>query len=171
MTCDLQPDRTKLWFWSFRLLPAFWLGGLCIGFFLYSSACADYFSLMRGEFSVSIVGILLSSVFPILISAVAVLIHKPWILLGFAFFKACLFGLVSIVLLQCFGEGGWLVRRFLMFHELCSFPVYYIFLHRCLRIRRLPSPCECICWICLQVLIIDLDYHVISPFFTGLTIL
>lgn len=171
MTLLLQPDHSKSWFWQLKLLPFVWLGGLFLGLLMYYKSASIYFSLMLGSVSVSIVGCLFSSFFPFLISVFAVFIHKPSLLLATIFLKGCFFSYVSIAFLNSLGACGWLIRLFFMISDICSLPLLYIFWRRCLRCGALPSISEFLFVLCGQLLIVGLDYHVIFPFFTGLTII
>lgn len=171
MTFLLQLDHSKLWFFCHKMLPIFWLSGLSIGLWLYCNPSPIYFSLMRGSVSVSIVGCMLSSFIPFLISAFAVIIRKPFILLATVFLKGCFFAYISIAVLNSLGQYGWIIRLFFMLSDICSLPLLYAFWNRCLRMRSLPSFSGILMGGCLQVLMICMDVHLCNPFFAGFTIL
>jgi len=171
MTLVLQPEPSGLWRLTFRSLPFVWLSGLVCSVALYFKAAPDFLPLMRGSSSVSIVGSIFAASLPFLISAFAVLISKPWLLLCVAFLKTFFFGLVSLSLLLDYGSGGWLIRQLLMFHEIFSIPIFYIFLRRLLIAGRLPAAAELLLGFSLEILIIGMHLQVIAPFLSGLNIL
>lgn len=114
--------------WRF-FLALFWFAGLLCGIFAYLSAEDSILSLMRmtPSGSVSIVGLLCVTVLPFLLSAFAVSISMPALILLLCFCKAFLFAFVSLGVLQVFGTAGWLFRWLFLFGDCAVIPVLYCF--------------------------------------------
>lgn len=169
----LQSEHAKRFRLCRSILAFVWLSGLWAGFLIYWKASNFYVSLMRGSSfsSVTIVGLILSSLLPFLISAFAVITFRPWVLYVVCFSKAFSFALVSAALQEHGTGGSWLVQRFVMFPEIFSIPFLYTFWCRIFRIGKLPELPECFYWICLEILILSMTYRLIDPFVIGLGIL
>ena len=168
----LQCSRMKRHIHPVKLLGFFWMLGLLSGIYVFS-AIAPIDSLMRGTLSdsVSIVGFTACASFPFLISAIAVIFSKPWIILAISFLKAFAFSCVSLAVTIRYGNTGWLVCFFVLFHEILCLPVLYAFWRRSLTSRHGPSGPECILWVSTSILAVSLDYRFIIPFFSGFQIL
>ena len=173
MTFVLQPERKCFPFTCPWMLATIWFSGFAVGIFICSKALPLLLSLMRGMSfdSVSIVGLILSAGIPILISAVAVIISRPWLLLTVCFFKAMFYLVFSVSVIVHFAEAGWLVQRLLMANEICGLPILYAFWRGCFRLGKLPSATQCFGMVSLEVLVLTFVYQVVTPFFTGLEIL
>lgn len=168
----LQYSRMKRRIQPVRLLDFFWMLGLLSGIFVfYTIAPID--SLMRGTLSdsVSIVGLTACASLPFLISATAVVFSKPWIILAISFLKAFAFSCVSLGVTVRYGNAGWLVSFFALFHEMLCLPLLYAFWHRSLASCQKPSGPECILWVSASVFAASMDYRFIIPFFSGVMIL
>lgn len=171
MTCVLQSRQTTHFYqW---LLAAFWFSGLLSGFFFFQKTMPVFFSLMRGSSfsSVSIVGLILSSLLPFLICGFSALYFRPILFFSVCFFKTFFFVFVSSAMILRYCPGSWLIQRFVMFHDILSFPVLYIFCARCLRFRGLPPASECLIYLLLEILILAMTYRIWDPFLLGLEIL
>lgn len=173
MTFVLQPERKCFPFTCPWMLATVWFSGFAVGIFICGKALPLLLSLMRGMSvgSVSIVGLLLSAGIPILISAFAVIISRPLLLLLVCFCKAIFYLLFSVSLVFYFGEGGWLVQRLLMANEILGLPILYIFWLRCFRHEKLPGATPCMGVVLSEVLVVTFVYRVVAPFLTGLDIL
>ena len=169
----LQPERKCFPFTCPWMLATVWFSGFAVGIFICKRAVPVFLSLMRGmSFGpVSIVGLLLSAGIPILISAIAVIISRPWLLLTVCFFKAMVYLLFSVSVIIHFSEAGWLVQQLLMAYEILSLPILYIFWLRCFRLGKLPSAIFFLGMVSLEVMALAFVYRVITPFCTGLEIL
>ena len=169
----LQSEHAKKFHPNHAALAFVWFIGLVFGFLFYWKTSLFSVSLMRGcSFSsVSIVGLVLSSLFPFLFSAFAVIAFRPLALYSVCFFKAFFYALISTALLSCGSGGNWLIHCFVMFPEIISIPVLYMFWCRIFRLGKLPHLPECFCWICLEILILSMTYRLIDPFAVGLGIL
>lgn len=149
-----------------RFFLAFsWLAGLACGILVYLSAGNFLLSLMRSTLyvPVSIVGLLCVTTFPFLLSAFAVFLSKPVLLLPICFGKAFLFAFASIGILQAFGSAGWLLRWLLLFSDCASIPLLYWFWLRYLPGYRSLSGWEAASMLSLWLLIGSVNYSVISP--------
>ncbi len=125
---------------------------------------------MRGTLwaPVSIVGLLLVTTLPFLISALAVYLAKPGLLLGICFGKAFLTAFVSVGFFQAFGYAGWLLRWLLAFSSCASAPVLYWFWLRYLPGTRRLCVWEAVSLLSLGVLAASVNFSVISPFLVRL---
>ena len=155
---------------STHFLALCWTAGLLTGMAAFFFADDILLLWMRGvpEGTVSIVGLLAVSVFPFLLSAFAVFIGWPRLLLLIAFWKAAVFTYVSCGLLTGFDSVGWLLRWFLMFSSLSSLPVLYWFWRRYIPGERAVSFAEVFLLLSLFVLLGSIDFCWISPFLANL---
>lgn len=147
-----------------------WFLGLLSGAAIFFSAGIAYFSWMRGVLhgSVSIVGLLCVTVLPFLLSAFAVFISEPWLLLPISFGKALLFSFISLCVLESFGSAGWLVRWLLMFSDLLFVPVLYWFWHRHISGEHCFSGSVSLLLLSLCILIGSIDFCYVSPYLANL---
>lgn len=152
------------------VLAFFWLTGLVSGILVCLSAGDSFVSWMRSTvyWSVSIVGLLFVTIFPFLISAFAVFISRPGLLLPICFCKAFLFSLVSMGTVQAFGSAGWLIRCLLLFSDCVSVPLLYWYWLRFLPGTRTFCGWETVAILALGALIGSVDYRIISPFLVHL---
>ena len=148
------------------LAVCFLLGVLC-GIAAWGFADAASISLMRRALNapVSIVGIFCSVLFPFLISAFLAFLYGPGWIYVICFCKAFLHAYVSLGLLVCFQNCGWLLRCFLLFGD-CTVPLLYWFWMGCL-CRR-----QGICWYspavsvgAILLMVAGLEYFHVVPFF------
>lgn len=129
------------------------------------------FCLSRGrgfpEFSdarpVSIVSLLGVTMFPFLLSAFAVYISEPWLLLIVSFGDAFVLSFVSLGVMRCGGSAGWLVRWLLVFSASLASPLMYLYWLRHLTGRRRFDGLEAACVLCLCALIGSVDFRLVSP--------
>lgn len=173
MTFVLQSDHAKFPVLFRWVLAAVWSSGLVLGIFFFYRVSPSVISLMRGctLSSVSIVGVLFSTLFPFLISAFAVLYSKPSIVFGVCFYRAFAYMTVSCLLLWMHNGEGWLQLQFLMVHEILSLPVLYSFVYRCFRIGKLPGAAEFLSWIGGQILLVYFVFKVLDPLLVVMEIL
>ena len=130
-------------------------------------------SLMRGcvHASVSIVWLFVLSVFPFLISALAVLFSFPLLIYLVCFVRALIFGFVLAGLECGWGDSAWLVRFCLLFEDCLLIPTLYLFCRRNLLSRDLVPWGESVClvlWVGLTVIIRD---RLVDPFLAEVLIL
>lgn len=133
-------------------------------------ASSSFLSMMRMAVSspVSIVSLLSAILLPFLISAVAVYLDRPVLLLPVAFVKAFCFSWVGLGVLSYFGSAGWLIWFLLMFSDCCSLPVLYWYWRRHIRENSSFDWSVSILVLSILVLIGAFDYCFISPFLANI---
>ena len=151
--------------YCFLLLAFCWMAGLVSGSRAFLSAGDTLDSVMRGALigSVSIVGLLCAALFPFLLSAFAVFISEPWLLLPVSFGDAFVFSFVSLGVTQCAGSAGWLIRWLLVFSASLLSPLLYLYWLRHLPGGRRFDSLEAACILCICALIGSADFRLISP--------
>lgn len=152
---------------STSALALCWTSGLVCGMLVYLSAGSSLTSLMRSTMggTVSIVSLLYMALLPFLISAFAVSFFRPTLFL-ICFGKAFLFAFASLGLFRAFGSAGWLVFRLILFSDCMLLPMLYFLW---LRLLRSPlSHMELACFIALTVLVVSVNYRIISPILASL---
>lgn len=167
------PDLSNLWRKGCRFyLACFWLSGFLCGILVYLYAGRTLVSMMRSTLrvSVSIVGMLCVTTLPFLLSAFAVFLSKPALLLPICFGKAFLLAFVSIGMLQAFGSAGWLLRWILLFSDFVYVPLLYCFWLRHISGVRPLDSWETALMCSLGLLIGSVNFSVISPFLAGLIV-
>lgn len=172
MALFLRRDMPHWWRKGSLVFLAFsWLTGLLAGAASAYTAGDILFPLMRSApgCSVSIVSLLCVACFPFLISAFAVFISQPWLLLAVSFGKAFCFALVSTGILASYGSGGWLLRWLLCFSDCAVLPLLYWYWMRYISGDRAFSGPETGLALCLGLLIASADHHFIVPLLARLT--
>lgn len=149
-----------------------WISGLILGSVLYYTLSFNCFSLMRGIHfsSVSIVGFILLTAFPYLLTIFLVFFLPPWFIYLFSFLKGISFSIVSLSIIESF-PCGWLIRFFIMFFEIFSMPTLYVCWSRVLVRGNHGSVTECLGWFCFSLLLRSIDYRIVSPIVSGFVIL
>lgn len=147
------------------LLGMAWLLGMLIAVVTYSQTCISSMMHLAASDQVSIVSLIVSVLLPYLLSAFAVYISKPLLLLPIAFLRGFSLMLVLIGTTEAFGSAGWLVRSLFLFSDLFFMPFLYLFWRR--SISGAPKDGRWVC--CAAGLILAcLDYRFVSPFLAGL---
>ena len=151
--------------YCFLFLAFCWIAGLLSGASACLAAGASLISLMRGAAArpVSIVSLLGVTMFPFLLSAFAVYISEPWLLLPVSFGDAFVLSFVSLGVMRCGGSAGWLVRWLLVFSASLASPLMYLYWLRHLTGRRRFDGLEAACVLCLCALIGSVDFRLVSP--------
>ena len=154
----------------FLLLALCWVAGLLSGVYVFLSAGSSLDSVMRSALTgpVSIVGLLCVTIIPFLLSAFAVYISGPWLLLPVCFGDAFVFSFVSLGVTGCGGYAGWLIRWLLVFSASVSSPLLYLYWLRHLTGRRRFDYWETAWVLCICALIGSVDFRIISPFLARL---
>lgn len=116
------------------LLSSSCLLGLLSGTFLGVFFSDNYGFLMRMATMcrVSIVGLGTALLLPLLLSFVCIHCGRPKLLYGICFFKSLMLGLCAMGCFCAFGSGGWIVRLFMQFSDLITFPILCWFMLRCI---------------------------------------
>ena len=163
---DLSAWRCKRMLLS---LACAFIFGLISGVLISMSASGALDSTMRAApFScVSISGLLSAILLPFLLSAFAVYLSCPWLLLPIAFCKAFLITFLGLGVLDAFGSAGWLIRFLLMFGDVITLPLLWWYLYQV--ILRPASRVRCTLVAAVFSLAVGgLDHYVISPFLANL---
>ena len=152
--------------WHDIWLACWWIAGLFSGVFIYTQVHREVSSLMQSaDFSsVSIPGLLLGMLFPLLLSFVILGYDLRYLIYGCAFGKACLFSFCACGFWDTFGSAGWLVLGLFLFHDSILCVVLYLFWLRHLPKRADVSLCSMLSYGCWCVLIGSLDYCYVMPF-------
>lgn len=102
-----------------------WIIGLILGIWVAAGAGNSFSLMMRGAdpFAVSIPGLLLVTVLPFLITASAVFLSQPWLLVLLIFAKAFSVGYCAWGIMDAYGMASWLVGALLMFSDLGTLPL------------------------------------------------
>ena len=132
---DFHPSARKGYMLYLALC---WSAGLIAGCAMAASAEPSVISLMRMAVfgPVSIVGLLGVTLLPLLCSALAVYLSRPFLLLAAGFCKACFFGFIAFAVRIAFGNAGWVYQQLLMFCDACTLPMLY-----CFALRHSPERC------------------------------
>ena len=152
------------------LLAGSWCAGLLIGIAAANSAGTILAPMMRSAVMapVSIVGLSAAALLPFLLSAYAVSISEPWLLLIISTFKAFGFSFCACAVSLTFGQSSWLVRFLFLFSDHCLAPVLYLYWLRHISGERNFSGWETVCFVAAAVLIGVIDFCLVSPFLATL---
>lgn len=110
-------NRSQSWCkLSVFLLAMLWCLGLILGVVVSSSAGEAFSSLMRLAFRspVSIVSLLIVTLLPFLLTAVAVFFSKTWLFFPICFLKAFSYGYAMHAIVLSYGTSGWLIQLILI---------------------------------------------------------
>lgn len=171
MTPSIHIDLQALWRKaSSFVLAIFWICGILFGVWICYLAGDSLIALMRRAVfcSVSIVGLLTVASFPFLLSALAVSISGPGLLLPVCFAGGFLYGYCSFAVFRSFYAVGWLIRPLLCFGIFTMAPVTYLYWLRHISGERKPCRMEIFFFLCIAVLVGTIDYSLISPFLAEL---
>ena len=152
------------------LLILCWSTGLLFGNAVATNAGEFLVPMMRSAVSapVSILGLLAAAVLPFLISAYAVSISEPWLLLIISTLKAFGFSFSACAVSLAFGQSSWLVRFLFLFSDHCVMPLLWLYWLRHISGEKAFSLQEMACFIAAAVVIGWMDYFMISPFLAAL---
>lgn len=167
MQLKLPADFPKIWCrFCVSFLAFSWTLGLSAGVYFAGTMQSSVFSLMRAAASsrVSIVGLIVLLIFPLLLSAFAVYLSAPICLLPVSFCRGAAFGFCSLGALYAFGSAGWLVRLMLLFSaSAMTVPLFWFWIRHIsgnkLLLRRDLAVCSA-----LAVVIGIIDYFLVSPY-------
>lgn len=152
------------------LLAVCWILGILCGTFLSISAADLSPVLMRGIYvsAVSIVSVLYVVYLPFLLSAFAVLLSAPAMILPVCFGKAFLCAYSFCCVFRTFGAIGWIISGVFLFPDWAALPVLYWYWRSVLA----RGGCRGISAFCIAAGILAgiawLDLRIISPFGAGL---
>jgi len=117
--------------------------------------------------AMSIVGALCLAILPFLLSIFGLCFSDP-LLLGLCFFRALLYGFVSVAVVRQFGSAGWLFHSLVMFRSCMTLPVLYFFWLRNLFGKNPYFLFQSLFVLSYGVLAGSLDYRIISSVLAGL---
>lgn len=148
------------------VLAAVWITGLFAGMYFGANAGDHYFLLMRTavDTRVSIVGLIANACLPFLLSAYAVYLGKPRLILLVCFCKAVLFTSCGFAVLLSFGSAGWLTRLLLQFSDIVLIPLFCWFSIRHIQGNRTTLSKDSALCLFAAALVGSIDYCLVSPF-------
>lgn len=151
-------------------LALFTCCGAVLGVAVSYASGPSLFLMMRTAASshVSIVGLILSALFPYLITAVAYCFSKPYLFLPIAFFKTFLYTLVLCSVRTAFLQAGWLVCILLLFSDTVAVAVLYWYWIRNIHGFRKSALSELLYGITVTLVTAVIDYIWVSPFLIAL---
>lgn len=152
------------------LLAVCWILGILCGTFLSISAADLPLALMRGMYdpAVSIVSVLYVVYLPFLLSAFAVLLSAPAMILPVCFGKAFLCAYSFCCVFRTFGAIGWIISGIFLFPDWAALPVLYWY-WRSVLVRNGRRGLSSFCMAAgILAGIAWLDLRIISPFGAGL---
>ena len=149
-------------------LALFYLAGILFGILGGFHSGAFFLPLMHSFHadSVSIVSLICLNFSPFLLSALAVFLSVPNLLLPISFGRGFLYAFVSMGVASWFGSAGWLVRFLLLFSDTLSMPLLYCFWQRHISCDRPLDLWEVFLYFSLVSLIECAYFQVISPLWT-----
>ena len=147
------------------LIILFWLIGLLSSLYFTLETTAFSSALMRSvtEDRLSIIGLFLMLTFPFLISAVLLRFTRPLWILPVVFFKAFIYSCCLYGLTFAYGDAGWLVRWLLLFSDSCVVVLLLWFWLRNASGDLVTYKSDLLLCCFLSVLIIGVDYYIVSP--------
>lgn len=167
MQFKLPADLSKFWCRSCVSFLAFsWALGLSVGLILVSTVQESVFSLMRAAACcrVSIVGLIVLLIFPLFLSAFAVFLSIPVMLLPIACFKGIALAFCALGVVYAFGSAGWLIRMLLMFSDSFMIPVLFWFWVRHISGNRNLLRRDFLICAAFAVVIGAMEYFLVSPY-------
>ena len=146
----------------------FWSAGMLLGIPAALAARDLLISMTRESVScsVSVVGLLSATLLPFLISAYAVSLSEPWLLLIFSTVKAFCYSFCAIGVSLAFGQSSWLVRFLFLFSDYMLLPLLYLYWLR--HIKGQAKPWELPACIGASLMVGCIDYFWIAPFLASL---
>ena len=152
------------------LLVLCWIFGLFAGYFFIIGHGDSISSLMHTAVNqrVTIVGLVLTLFFPLIISAMAVHLRSPLVLLVLVFLKAFCFSGCYFAVGIAFKGAGWLVRWLLLFSDSCMV-VMLLWLWLEIIAGEVHTFKHSLITCVISAIIVGcIDYFVISPFLVTL---
>lgn len=155
--------------WGIAFLAFSWIAGCVFGIHVYSDVGHILAFLMPGAFRspLSIVGLLISVFLPLLFSVFAVYISQPGLLLLICFIKAFSVSFVSCGIFALYGDGAWILRLVVLFHDFFASTMLLIFSMVHISGKPLCSR-EFLYYGIPCVLAAAAEYYILGPFLTEL---
>ena len=147
------------------LLALLWALGLAAGAIAFARIDIDLVSMLTqtAEMQPSLGSLLVTSTLPFLFSVVAVYLDSPRNLFWLSFLKAFCFSYVSCAVMTAFESAGWLIRWLLLFTDICSVVVLYLYCNRHITGFRSFSKRDTAIYQAVLCLIAGIDFSIISP--------
>ena len=100
-------------------LVVFWVSGLFAGLYTVSDLPGSVLPLVHSILyrPTSIAGIILVQLFPLFLSLIACRLHRPYLIIPVAFFKAFSFAYCAFGIILAFGDAGWMMRWLFLFSD------------------------------------------------------
>lgn len=153
-------DRRNYYKIAFLLI---WCVGMLTGISIALHKSSTSFSMMRSFLGrVSIVGLLVSSSFPFVISAIMISLGQHWLLLPLGFIKAFTYFFCVCSVALVYGLSAWLTRYLLMFSASVASILLLWFCLRCITEQRCIVKRTIIC-ILITGIICVVDYRFVIP--------
>jgi len=148
------------------LLALSWFLGMLLGIPAAVATSEFLVPMMRQSMqcSVSIPGLLAATVVPFLLSALAVSLSEPWLLLIISTFKAFSFSFCACGVSLAFGQSSWLVRFLFLFSDHLLIPLMYLYWMRHIQDQAVHRAWELYGCIGAALLIGGIDYFLVAPF-------
>ena len=155
---------------SFLLLAFIWFLGLMSGVHYSQQASNTYLLLMRAAsgFRLSIIGLAISVLLPLIISATAVYFSKPAVIYALTYLYALSFSYTGCCLRMLYASAGWLIQFMLLFSHCITIPFYCWFSMRYINGRKPTFIRDLWIGIAVTSVVGAIDILVISPFLTAL---
>lgn len=167
----IKTDAVSIWRkTSPWLLALSWFLGMLLGVPAALAASEFLVPMMHEsvQCSVSITGLLASTLLPFLLSAYAVSLSEPWLLLIISALKAFGFSYCACGVSLAFGQSSWLVRFLFLFSDHCLIPVLYLYWLRHIHGQTKAAVWELPACIGAALLVGSIDYCLIAPFLVSL---
>lgn len=166
LTCriaDLLHTERKI---DLFFLAFFSCSGAVLGVTVAYTSESSFCSLMRTAASspVSIVGLMLVTLFPFLITAIAFYLSKPYLLLVISFFESFTYALSMCSVYIAFLQAGWLVCMLLLFSDTMVIAVLHWYWIRNIHGFRDSTIRDLVSCIAVTLTVGLIDYIWVSPF-------
>ena len=151
-----------------RNLAFTWLTGLSFGAYIACSTDPSLLSQMHSISigTVSIIGLAIVLLLPLLLTALAVFISKIQLLIPIAFAKAFFFAYLSAAILYSGRLGNWIIWLLLLFSDICAMP---ILLWLWMQLPQVKRPSWILTGSTIAIICIGfLDLQFISPFLANI---
>lgn len=151
---------------SVILLSCLWILGLVCGLYFVSSADSLLFEpFYVASFNrTSIFGILVVTLLPIAVSAIAAYFSVPVLIYALCIFKAFCFSTVLCGVVLVFGYSGWLIRFLLVFSESFMVGLLFWLWYNILSSERNTVHRDLLISTAIAAAIGTVDYFLVSPY-------
>ena len=149
---------------NIAILSVVWIAGLLTGAALANNISYQLVGYKLILDRISLLGLLFSTVLPLAISAVAIIIQAPCLIFPVAFIKGLMHAYSTLVIYSVYGAAGWLAKWLFVFSDsiLILFLLWFW-------LRMIAGKCTSftrdllICSIA-TVVVVCIDFLIVSPF-------